>query len=105
MIAREWKCCCPKRHAQGFLDYLDQTGVKDTSATPGCLGGQVMTRELGGWVEIVLVTYWIDYESIKSYAGEDIHVARLYPEDAKYELEPDRHVTHYEVTSAMFPER
>jgi heme-degrading monooxygenase HmoA len=97
MIAREWKATCPKQHEQGFIEYLYQTGVKETSETDGFLGAQIFNRELNGEVEITLLTYWKDLECIKAFAGEDIGVAKLYPEDEKYQLNPDRHVNHYQV--------
>ncbi|MBA4357672.1 MAG: antibiotic biosynthesis monooxygenase, partial [Desulfovibrio sp.] len=27
MIAREWKCLCPRRHREGYLKHLELTGV------------------------------------------------------------------------------
>jgi hypothetical protein len=43
------------------------------------------------------MTLWDSVESIKRFAGEDIHKARYYPEDKDYLLEMEPHVTHYEV--------
>ncbi|MUT59191.1 antibiotic biosynthesis monooxygenase, partial [Vibrio parahaemolyticus] len=34
--------------------------------------------------------------------GEDISIAKLYPEDEKYKLNPDLHVNHYEVRENMW---
>ncbi|MCV2401979.1 antibiotic biosynthesis monooxygenase [Marinomonas sp. C2222] len=98
MIAREWKARCPKQHVQGFIDYLYQTGVKDTSGTAGFKGAQIFQRELpDGMSEVTLVTYWINYDVIVAFSGENISVAKLYPEDDFYLLEPDTFVRHYEV--------
>ena len=97
LIARAWKARCPKRHEEGFIKYLYETGIKDTSATKGFQGAQIFQRTVKDESEITLITYWDNMESIKDYAGEDIGVAVLYPEDVKYELNPDYHVNHYEV--------
>lgn len=97
MIAREWKAKCPTIHEEGFIAYLYETGVKDTAKTDGFLGAQIFNRDSSEGVEITLITYWTDVESIKTFAGEDIGVAKLYPEDDKYELQPDHYVTHYNV--------
>jgi heme-degrading monooxygenase HmoA len=97
MIAREWRCRCPLEYRDGFLAYLAETGVKDTAAIPGCRGAQILLRDLDGRAEITLITYWDSRDAIRAYAGEDIDQARLYPEDARFELDPDRRVTHYEV--------
>ncbi|WP_440871395.1 antibiotic biosynthesis monooxygenase family protein [Vibrio diabolicus] len=102
MIAREWRATCPKEHEEGFIAYLYETGIKDTSSTPGFLGAQILNRDLGDNAEITLLTYWEDLECIKAFAGENISVANLYPEDEKYKLNPDRHVSHYEVRENMW---
>jgi heme-degrading monooxygenase HmoA len=97
MIAREWKGRCPKKHAEGFIKYLYKTGIKDTSKTEGFLGAQIFNREVNNKVEIKLITYWVDYDSIKTFAGEKIEKAKLYPKDAKYKVKPDYKVSHYKV--------
>ncbi|MGH1540007.1 MAG: antibiotic biosynthesis monooxygenase [Arenicella sp.] len=97
MFAREWKARCPKHKKEGFIDYLYETGVKDTSATSGFFGAQILLREFGDKVEVTLISYWASLEAIEAFAGKDISVARLYPEDDQYELEPDAFVNHYEV--------
>jgi heme-degrading monooxygenase HmoA len=97
MIAREWKCRVPNVHSEGFTAYLYETGIKDSSATPGSLGAQIFRRTLAGKIELTLITYWDKLESITAFAGSDISQARLYPEDEVYELDPDLSVQHYEV--------
>ncbi|MBN8240690.1 antibiotic biosynthesis monooxygenase [Marinobacter hydrocarbonoclasticus] len=104
MHAREWKCRVPKDKSEGFLGYLYATGVKDTCNTDGFLGAQIYRRGVDGLVEFTLTTYWRDLESIKDFAGDDIGIARLYPEDDKYDLEPDLAVQHYEVIEHSFVE-
>ncbi|MCJ8300150.1 MAG: antibiotic biosynthesis monooxygenase [Pseudomonadales bacterium] len=99
MIAREWKAKCPKEHEEGFISYLYQTGIKDTSATQGFVGAQIFNRDtdISDEVEITLISYWETLECIKSFAGENINIAKLYPEDEQYHLKPDSHVIHYKV--------
>ena len=97
MIAREWKCRVPEAHGEGFTSYLYETGIKDSSATPGFCGAQIFRRFHVGKVELTLITCWDDLASIEAFAGADISQARLYPEDKAYELEPDLSVQHYEV--------
>ncbi len=102
MIAREWKCRVPLVHSEGFTAYLYETGIKDSSATPGYIGAQIFRRALQDRIELTLITYWNDLESIKAFAGEDVEQARLYPEDAVFELEPELTVQHYEVIEHQF---
>src|SRR5690554_6862845 len=86
MIAREWKCRVPEARSEGFTGYLYETGIKDSSATPGFLGAQIFRRSLAAKIELTLITYWDNLESIKAFAGNDISQARLYPEDEVYEI-------------------
>ena len=103
MPARRWSCACPRKHRDGFLEYLHETGVGDTSGTPGFLGAQRLERDLeGDAVEITLVTYWERLEAIKGFAGEDIEAARPYPEDERFEIVPERMVRHYRVLEQGF---
>jgi hypothetical protein len=102
MYAREWKCTCPLVQKAGFIQYLYETGVKETAATAGFRGAQIFERELENVVEITLITYWETLESIHAFAGEDISVAKLYPDDAQYQIVPDTEVKHYHVIEHFF---
>lgn len=53
-------------------------------------------------VEVTLITYWENVEVIKALAGNDIGKAKLYPEDEKYQLEPDTFVSLYEVVESVW---
>jgi len=105
MVAREWKCLCPKRTRDGFLAYLYETGVRETSGTAGYRGFEILEREVGERSEFTLITYWESLEAIKAFAGEDIGVAKLYPEDEKYEIISDATVRHYSVIDKGFMEQ
>ena len=102
MIAREWKARVPESEKDGFLEYLNETGVKETSSTPGFKGAQVLVRELENNIEVTLVSYCSSIEDIKAFSGENINQAKLYPEDYKYKLEPDHFVSHYEVVENVW---
>ena len=104
MIAREWKCLCPRRHREGFLKHLDLTGVREAIATPGYQGHQVLERlcescptGLSSSVEIALVTYWESLQAVQAFAGLDPERAVLYPGGEHFEIIADKHVRHYEV--------
>jgi heme-degrading monooxygenase HmoA len=89
-------------YKQGFLQYLHETGVKETSSMKGFMGVQVFEREIMNDAEITLITYWDSIESVKAFSGEDIHAARLYPEDGNYRIVPDTEVRHYKVIEHRF---
>jgi len=103
MIARVWKFRVPEAQSEGFTGYLYETGITDSSATSVFLGAQILRRSLAAKIQLTLITYWENLESIKVFAGNDISQARLYPEDEVYQLEPDFSVQHYEVIEHQFP--
>jgi hypothetical protein len=65
MIVRTWHGIVPAEKADGFLDYLLNTGVAEAKA------------------------YWESIDSIRSFAGPKPHVAVTCPEDGKYGLISD----------------
>jgi hypothetical protein len=43
------------------------------------------------------MSLWDSRESIKAFAGQDISVARFYPQDDEFLIERDRNCDHFEV--------
>ena len=97
MYCREWKCICPRNTEKEFLDYLKITGIKDTQSIIGCLGYQILRREINNEIEITFMTFWINFDVIKEYAGKDLYKAILYPEDYKFKIIPEVNVNIYEI--------
>ena len=100
MWIREWKCLCPQDKLNGFLKYLDITGVEDTQSIKGCCGYSVFTRRTDRMVEVTLHTYWENKDLMKAYAGDNMYKAVLYPEDELYEIIPDKEVAIFEISSS-----
>jgi heme-degrading monooxygenase HmoA len=53
----------------------------------------------GGRVEVVTVSWWESYTSIKAFTGADISRAVFYPRDDDFLLDRETTVTHYEVAA------
>lgn len=102
-IVRQWRCFCPARHREGFLEHLQRTGVDEAAALPGYQGHAVLERPMAvrgrDGVEITLLTFWEHFEDIRAFAGDDPDTARLYPGDEAYEIEPETRVLHHAVAS------
>ncbi|HEX2991238.1 MAG TPA: hypothetical protein VHO49_11200 [Anaerolineales bacterium] len=96
MIARIWHGITPASKADEYLEFLQQTGVRDYQATKGNLGVHILRRIDGDQAHFLILTFWDSVESIKRFAGEDYEKARYYPEDEEYLLEFEETVTHYE---------
>ena len=104
MIARIWRGRTKAEHTDEYLDILRTTGIADYRGTPGNRGVWVLTRPLGDATEYAVLTLWESREAIARFAGDDIDVARYYPEDARYLLDFAETVEHYDCEIAAPPE-
>ena len=97
MIARIWRGVTRLVDKDTYYDYLHKTGLSEYKETQGNRGVRVLRRVYDDKVEFLLITLWDSWDAIKSFAGQDYEKAVYYPEDKKYRLGLDPHVTHYEV--------
>lgn len=103
MIARIWQGRTRPGMGKSYYAYLEQTGLKEYSATAGFKGGRVLTREVGDETEYLIVTFWEDMEAVRGFAGPEPERAVYYPEDDRYFPEDQRtpYVRHYEVSGTF----
>jgi heme-degrading monooxygenase HmoA len=99
-ITRIWHGRTRIDHADEYLRYLFETGVRDYKSTPGNLSCEIWRRKEGSVCHFWTVTRWASSESIKDFAGEDFEKARYYPEDASFLLEFEPNVLHCETFDA-----
>ena len=100
MIARVWRGVVHSEKLEDYIDIVEDTGMAEYRRTPGNLGAQILTRDLGeGRAEIVTISWWPDIDHVRGFAGEDIELAKYYPEDEPYLLHRDPTVVHYTVAS------
>jgi len=101
VIARMWRGWTASDRATDYVAYLDRTGVPDLRATPGNRGVYVLHREVeDDRTEFVVLSLWDSRDSIVAFAGEDIEVARFYPEDDDFLVQREWTSAHYEVARA-----
>jgi heme-degrading monooxygenase HmoA len=99
MIARTWRGWVSTERAPAYIEYNTKTGLSSYKKTPGNLGAQMWTRDLGdGRTEVMTVSWWSARTDIEAFAGQNIDVAVFYPEDDDYLVDRETTVTHYEVT-------
>lgn len=102
-ILRRWAGTIRTDEADAYRDYISGTGGSDYTNTPGNLGYRMLTRDLGdGTTEVVTESLWTSLDAIKAFAGDDISVARYYPEDDRFLLTRPLHVTHYRLVDGGF---
>jgi len=98
LIARIWRGWVRTERAAAYVDYIVGTGIAEYRQTPGNLGAQMLTRDLGdGRTEVLTLSWWESLDSIQGFAGADISVAVFYPADDDYLIDRESTVTHYEV--------
>lgn len=99
MIGRIWHGSTPVSKAREYRDYVCRTGVVDFLATHGNRGVLVLTRLNGEQADFLVISLWDSFECIGEFAGQNIEMARYYPEDTKFLLGLEPNVHHYEVAS------
>jgi len=101
MIARTWHGVVPLKKADEYHDYLLRTGVADCQSTSGNLGVQVLRRIEADEAHFLFISFWRSLDDIRAFAGDEVEVARYYPEDREYLLELEPLVTHYDVLTSL----
>ncbi len=101
MIVRMWRGWVRTDRTAAYVDYITGTGLAGYRRTPGNLGAQMLTRDLGdGRTEVVTVSWWSSRASIEAFAGPDIARAVFYDEDDDYLIDRETTVTHYDVAAS-----
>ena len=96
MITRMWHGKTKVENSDKYLNYLEETGIKDYKAIEGNISAKILRRIDGKICHFMTVTEWDSFESIKKFAGVDYKKARYYPDDKQYLLDFEENVIHYE---------
>ena len=96
MIARIWHGRTKTSDADVYRQYVTDTGMNGYRSTKGNIAAQIWQRQEGDITHIYTLSWWDNYESIKSFAGEDFEKAKYYEEDENYLLEFEPTVQHYQ---------
>lgn len=102
MIVRVWHGRTRIEHGDAYARFLAERAIRDYRAVAGNMGAGVLRRDEDGVSHFLTVSGWPSRESIAAFAGEDIAVAKYYPEDREFLLEFEAQVRHYELVGADF---
>jgi hypothetical protein len=96
MIARRWRGRVRAADIDAYLAYVEKSGIAALRATPGNQGVVVFRHLDEGTdsAEFEVVSYWRDLDDIKAFAGDDISVARFFPDDDRFLIERELSVRH-----------
>lgn len=96
-IARLWHGRTAAADLAPFCRYVEGTGVRDYLGIPGNSGVLLLRRVDGDVGHVVMLSLWESLQAIVAFNGSDAARARYYPEDARYLLELEPTVTHFDV--------
>ena len=101
MIARRWRGTVRAADFDAYLAYLEESGIAALAATPGNEGVAVFRHldEPTDSAKFEVISYWRDLDDIRAFAGDEISVARFFPEDDRYLVERELTVRHDVVDS------
>ena len=95
MILRTWRGRIRTADTAEYCAYVLATGADDYAKSPGNLGFQLLSRDLGdGTTEVSTMSWWDSMASIRGFAGDEPERARYYPEDDRFLVERPEHVEH-----------
>ena len=97
MIVRMWHGTVPAGKAGEYREFLNTRAIPDYQSVEGNLSVHILERSEGAITHFITLTFWKDLDSIKAFAGDDISVAKYYPEDKDFLLGFEPTVMHYEV--------
>ena len=97
MIARMWHGRVPTSKAQAYREFVAARAIPDYQSVEGNLSVHILEREEGNVTHFITLTFWKDLEAIKGFAGDEVEVAKYYPEDKDFLLEFEPNAVHYEV--------
>ncbi|MEL6447281.1 MAG: antibiotic biosynthesis monooxygenase [Pseudomonadota bacterium] len=99
MIIRMWHGRVKREDAAAYRAFLEQRAIPDYQSVPGNQSVRILERHDGDVTHFITMTAWDNVEVIKAFAGDDIEVAKYYPEDKGFLLEFEPGVVHYEVVA------
>jgi heme-degrading monooxygenase HmoA len=97
MIARIWHGVTRASDFDAYWQLLQELAIPDYRRTPGNRGVRLFRRLEGDRAHFLTLSYWTSLDAVRAFAGDEIEVAKYYPEDRDFLLEFEPTVQHFEV--------
>jgi heme-degrading monooxygenase HmoA len=97
VIARQWRGLARADQAQNYLRHLRSQTLPALQEIPGFVDASILSRQLRGGIEFLIVTRWQSLEAIARFAGVDPEVAVVPASVAQMMIEFDPRARHFEV--------
>ena len=97
MISRMWHGRVPTAKANAYREFLNIRAIPDYRSVEGNVSVYILEQPEGEITHFITLSFWQSIEDIQRFAGQDIEVAKYYPEDKDFLLEFEPKVTHHSV--------
>ena len=99
MIARVWSARATHAHAAAYTEHLRGRVLPELRQIAGYAGAELLQREHGDTIEIIVVTWWQSLDAIHGFAGTDVETAVVADDAAALLAGYDERVRHYDVVA------
>lgn len=96
-IMRLWHGEVPIEKADAYETFMLERAAPDYASVNGLLDLSFQRRDEEHIAHFLLVTVWDCVESVKRFAGDNVEVAKYYPEDDGFLLKKETFTSMYEV--------
>jgi heme-degrading monooxygenase HmoA len=97
VISRQWRGLARMDQAQNYIRHLRSETFPALQRIPGFVDASILSRQLAGGVEFLIVTRWQSLEAIARFAGPDSEVAVVPGSVAQMMIEFDERARHFEI--------
>ena len=97
MISRHWKGIVKVGQTDEYVRHLTSDTFKLLEKIPGFISAKILRRTVSEGVEFLIITEWINLDSVKQFAGDGLDVAVVPPVARAMMVRFDETVVHYEV--------
>jgi heme-degrading monooxygenase HmoA len=96
MIVREWRAWASDESAEVYRGHFRDAVLPQLSSVDGFVAATLLSRPVDGKIEFVVLTRWRSFESIRGFAGSEIHEAVVQSRAAAALVCYDLTVKHYD---------
>jgi len=97
MIVRMWHGRVPTVKADAYREFTNKRAIPDYQSAKGNISVHILERREGDITHFIALTFWESLEAVKGFAGDNVEVAKYYPEDKDFLIDFEPMVVHYEV--------
>jgi heme-degrading monooxygenase HmoA len=101
MIARYWSARLPAQSLALYQQHFSQHVVPELKDVPGFLRAEMLTRNSGHEVDLIVLSVWESLQAVAAFAGPDYEAAVVAPAAAAFFTDYDRRVRHFEITLSV----